>query len=216
MTFNYQIRKILLVVVLLVCGIVAYYLLRPADYFFQAKNISLLGSDADMMIEKMHVVQNKKGEKTWEMWADSAKMYHKKKLTKLEAIYIRFYPKNGKRMDLRADRGLMETGTRNMNVFGNVLIETFDGFSLRTDRLRFMPETNHIDTDARISVKGKSYNLTGVGLHGRTDLGRFSLKNKVEAVIHNTSGRNFPNPSEQASALPPSPSEILQQGGTAP
>ena len=216
MISNLHIRRILLGVLLLVGGTVAYYLLRPSGYSIQAENISFLGSDADMTIDEMHVVQNKKGEKTWEMWADSANLYRKKKLTKLEAIHIRFYPKNGQRMEITADRGVMETGTRNMNVRGNVVIKTFNGFSLRTEHLRFMPKANRIETDAKIAVTGKSFTLTGIGLHARTDLGRFSLKNKVEAVIHNMQAGIFAAPSEQINASPLSGGGALPQGRTGP
>ncbi len=180
-----KIRRILLVILLLLAGSAAYFLIRPPGYRIQAENVSILGSDADLSIDRMHVVQNKQGVKNWELWADTAKIYREKKLTKLESIRIRFYPKNGKPMDITADSGVMENDTRNIRVRGNVVVKTEGGPSLRTESLRFFPDEKRIDTDAKIVVAGASFRLTGVGLRGRTDLGRFSLNEKVEALIFN-------------------------------
>ncbi|MFC1492132.1 LPS export ABC transporter periplasmic protein LptC, partial [Nitrospinota bacterium] len=172
-------------------GTIAYFLSRPLSYEFDAKNVSILGSDADLRIDRMHVVQNKRGEKNWEMWAGSAKIYREQNTTELESIHIRFYLENGDPMDITADSGVMENESRNIRIRGNVLIKTSDGYSLHTDTLRFFPKEKRIDTDAKIVVAGNSFRLTGVGLQGRTDLGHFSLGDKVEAVIYDV---NSPDP----------------------
>ncbi len=202
-----KIRGILLVILLLLAGSAAYFLIRPPAYRIQAENVSILGSDADLSIDRMHVVQNKQGEKNWELWADTAKIYREKKLTKLESIRIRFYPQNGKPMDITADSGVMENDTRNIRVRGNVVVKTEGGPSLRTESLRFFPKEKRIDTDAKIALAGASFLLTGVGLRGRTDLGRFSLDKKVEALIFSAASLKFKG--KTLKTEPPPPEEKL-------
>ncbi len=186
-----QIRWIIIAILFLLGGSIVYLLAWPSGYAFKANNISFTGSDADLTIDRMHVIQNKQGEKDWEMWAGSAKIYRKKNITKLESIRIRFYPKNGKPVDITADSGVMENDSRNMNIRGNVLIQTSEGYSLRTERLRFRPKEKKFDTDDKIFFTGNSFNLTGTGLHGETDKGLFKLDEKVTAVIYNTSSNAF-------------------------
>ena len=191
MTPSRWLRPFILVSLLLIGGTIAYFLTQPTSYDFKAKNISILGSDADLTIDQMHVVQNKRGEKNWEMWAETANIYRKKNLTKLKTIHIRYYPKKGKPLDITADNGEMENDSRNMLIRGNVLIKASTGYSLHTESLRFRPKDKRIDTDAKIFLEGKSFNLTGVGLHGQTDIGLFALNKNVEAVIYNTGANAF-------------------------
>ena len=199
-----KIRGILLAILLLLAGSATYFLIRPPGYQIQAESVSFLGSDADLSIDRMHVVQNKQGKKNWELWADTAKIYREKKLTELESIRIRFYPKNGKPMDITADSGVMENDTRNIRIRGNVVVKTAGGTSLRTESLRFFPKEKRFDTDEKIVVAGASFRLTGVGLHGRTDLGQFSLDKNVEALIFNTASLK---PKEKTLITEPPPPE---------
>ncbi|MBT3352185.1 MAG: LPS export ABC transporter periplasmic protein LptC [Nitrospinaceae bacterium] len=211
MNLSRWLRPFILVLILLIGGVFTYFLLLPSTFDLKAKNISIIGSDADLTIDQMHVVQNKQGNKNWEMWANTAKIYRKKNLTELETIHIRYYPKNGKPLDITADKGEMETDSRNMLIRGNVLIKTSAGYTLHTDSLRFRPKDKRIDTDAKILLEGNSFNLTGVGLHGQTDTGLYALNHRVKAVIYNTGANAFAAKPKQTTLTllpqsgPPSP-----------
>ncbi len=185
-------------------GTIGVFILRPAGVGISVGSVSVIGTDADLKMDRVHIVQNKQGTKNWEMWADTAKVYRKKDSTQMENIHLRFYPKNGNVMDVTADNGLMENKSRNLRLRGNVLIKSQDGVSMRTKALQFRPKEKKIDSDEKIFVKGDSFQLTGVGLQGRTDLGEYFLKKNVEAVIHDTNSAGlspFSN-SDEASPLP--------------
>jgi LPS export ABC transporter protein LptC len=198
MPSSHQTRRIIIIILFLLGGSIVYFLAWPPNYAIKANNISFTGSDADLTIDRMHVIQNKQGTKDWEMWAGSAKIYHKKNITKLESIRIRFYPKKGKPIDITADSGVMENDSRNMSIRGNVLIQTSEGYALRTERLRFRPKEKKFDTNDKILLKGNSFNLTGTGLHGETDKGLFKLDEKVRAVIYNKSSNTYAAATERA------------------
>lgn len=207
MNLSRRFRPVILLFLLLIGGTISFFLFQPPGYNLKAKNISILGSDADLTIDQMHVVQNKQGEKNWEMWAKTAKIYRKKNLTKLETIHILYYPKNGKPLDITADNGEMKNDSRNMTIRGNVLIKTSAGYTLHTDSLRFRPKDKQIETDAKILLEGQSFNLTGVGLHGQTDIGLFALNHRVKAVIYNTRTSTSAAKPKQANLA------LLQQDG---
>lgn len=197
------VRWVIIGVFVLVGGTLGFFILRPSNVAISVGSISVVGTDADMKIDRVHIVQNKQGIKSWEMWADTAKVYRKKNYTKMENVHLRFFPKNGKIMDVTADSGLMENGSRNMDLQGNVLIKSQDGFSLKTESLRFRPKEKRIDSDDRVLIEGETFRLSGIGLRGRTDLGEFFLKENIRAVINGTnfSGLNSFSKSADASAL---------------
>ena len=181
-----NIKLISVAVFLLVAGTVIFYLLNPSQYDIDAGDITVINTDADLQIDRMHLRQNKRGQRNWELWADTAKVYRKEDITQLKDIRLRFYPKDGDPMNIVADRGLMKNKSRSIKVFGNVVIRTAQGYILETETLEFRPRENRVFTDAQILFKGKTFKLTGIGLKGQTDSGRFILQDDVNAVLFNS------------------------------
>lgn len=199
-----QVRWVIIAVLVAVSGTIGFYIFWSSDVGISVGSISVIGTDADLKMDRVHIVQNKQGIKSWEMWADTAKVYRKKNYTKMENIHLRFYPENGKIMDVTADKGLMENESRNMRLRGNVLIKTQDGISMRTEALQFRPKEKRIDSDEEILVKGETFRLRGIGLRGRTDLGQYFLNKNVQAVLYGSTsaGLGSFSKSADASALP--------------
>lgn len=181
-----HIRWVIIASLVVIIGSTVFFILRPIGVGVSVGKISVVGTDADLKMDRVHVVQNKQGKKSWELWADTAKVYRKKDSTQMENIHLRFYSKNGKIMDVTADQGQMENESRNIQLRGNVLIKSQDGVSMQTEALQFQPKEKKIGSKERIFVKGESFQLTGIGLRGRTDLGQYFLEKKVEAVISDT------------------------------
>ncbi len=182
-----RVLKILLLSLLIAMGgVVFYFFMDSSGYRIDVGGVSFQGSDADLNVDKVHVVQNTKGVKEWELWADSAKVYREKDVTVLRNLRLRLYPKNGKPADVSARRGTMENKSRNMKISGNVIVRTAQGFSLQTESLYFRPQENRIDSDSRVRIEGKRFRLSGTGLAGRTDLGHYELKEKVRATLYDT------------------------------
>lgn len=182
-----HLRWLLLAGLLLVGGTMVFYLVtNRLGHDVDIGGIQVMGTDADLQINRMHVVHNANGTKEWEMWADRAKVYRDQDVTKLENLRLRLYPRGGEPADVSAERGVMENKSRNMSIEGNVLIRSADGMTLRTESLEFNPKEKRVDSDAHVTVEGKTFRLTGVGLHGNTQLGRYVLKKQVTALIYDT------------------------------
>lgn len=184
MAFRKALRTALLGVLLATCGVIAYFLMQPSGYRFSAGDVSFRGSDADLDIDGMHVVQNAEGVKEWELWADSAKVYRGKDITVLKNLRLRFYPNDGAPADVSARQGTMENKSRNMRISGDVVILDSSGVSMKTDSLYFRPGEKRIDSDSRVLIEGDRFRLSGTGLQGRTDIGHYELREKVSATIY--------------------------------
>lgn len=187
MLFRKMLRMVLLGFLLAIGGTIAYFIVGSSSHYLDAGKISLADSDADLNIDKMHVVQNTKGVREWELWADSAKVYRQKGLTILKNLKLRFYPKEGEPAHVIAQEGTMQNESRNIRISGNVTILASNGVSMKTDSLYFRSKEKRIDTDSRVLMEGSRFRLVGTGLQGRTDLGNYKLKEKVSATIYGAS-----------------------------
>ena len=184
MLFRKTLRAVLLGFLFAIGGTIAYFILGSSNNQLNLGEISLTASDADLNIDKMHVVQNTEGVREWELWADSAKVYRQKGLTILKNLRLRFYPKEGEPAHVTAQEGTMQNESRNIRISGDVTILASNGVSMKTDSLYFRSKEKRIDSDSRVLMEGARFRLVGTGLQGQTDIGKYQLKEKVSATIY--------------------------------
>ena len=182
------VRWSLLAVVVALGGTMAYSLVRTSGLQVNVGGVSLLGTDADLRIDKAHMVQNTKGRKEWEMWADTALVYRKKDETHLQNLRMRLYARDGRPTDVTADRGVLGNSSRAVTIMGNVVVRTSEGLSLRTEALAYNPKEHSLASASPVLLEGRTFKLTGVGLEGNTEEGRYVLQEKVSAVITEAAG----------------------------
>lgn len=188
-------RWSLLAVIFLLGGTMAFFLVRTSGPQIDVGRVSVLGTDADLRIDKAHMVQNNKGRKDWEMWADTALVYRKKDETHLQNLRIHLYARDGKPTYVTAQRGVLGNQTRDITVTGNVVIRTSDGVTLQTEALYYSPKEHRVVSESPIIMEGETFRLTGVGLNGDTQEGRYVLRENVRAIITEAENRPAPAPS---------------------
>ncbi len=184
MLFRKTLRAVLLGFLFAIGGTIAYFILGSSNNQLNLGEISLTASDADLNIDKVHVVQNTKGVREWELWADSAKVYRQKGMTKLKNLKLRFYPKEGEPAHVTAQEGTMQNESQNIRISGDVTILASNGVLMKTDSLYFRSKEKRIDSDSRVLMEGAGFRLVGTGLQGQTDIGKYELKEKVSATIY--------------------------------
>ena len=187
MLFRKMLRTVLLGFLLVMGGTIVYFIFSSSNHLLSLGGISLTDSDADFNIDKVHVVQNTKGVREWELWADSAKVYRQKGLTILKNLKLRFYPKDGEPSHVTAQEGTMQNESRNIRISGNVTILASNGVSMKTDSLYFRSREKSIVSDSKVLMEGTRFRLVGTGLRGQTDTGKYKLKEKVSATIYGSS-----------------------------
>ncbi len=183
MLFSKILRVVLLGFLLAIGGTITYFLLGSSGHHLKIGEVSFKGSDADININKVHVIQNTKGRKEWELWADSANVYRQKELTILKNLKLRFYPEKGNPTLVTAQQGTMQNESHNIKISGNITIITSNGVSMKTGSLYFRAKEKRIESDSRVLMEGAGFRLVGTGLEGQTDIGHYALKKKVRATI---------------------------------
>lgn len=137
---------------------------------------------ADLALEDIHYVETKGKKKEWELRAKSGQHFRKDDYTTLEDLMITFYAEEGRIITLRGDKGSMK-GRKEIEVRGDVVITSSDGYRVNTDSLRFEDEKRQIFTEDPVVFEGKGLQVKGVGAVLDLNTKKLSILRKVQTVI---------------------------------
>ncbi len=171
-------------IALSVAGLIILVFLRH-----QPKNIlkvALKDNKIEVKIDKVHYSGNKGGRVEWVLDAESAKRSGNGDLLVLDTLKLIFYTKAGKTYTLTAKKGQYKESTGEIEVSGNVVVESEDGLSLKTERLKYSMNAKEITTEERVFITSKNMDVTGVGLLSEVDRGKIFLQKNIKAVFRNT------------------------------
>ena len=171
-----------------------YYKLRNLPKI-KIGDVSIINTDADIKLDDIHVIENSKGYKEWELWAKTAKTYQEKDITLFDKIQMKIY-KDKTYWKLYANKGSLIISSRDIFMSGNVVIESNNGFVLKTESLSFKPSSNTLLAKSKVSIEGTDFKVNGYGLIGNIKKGNFVIKDKVSAFFKNTTNKNKNDKSE--------------------
>jgi len=162
-----KLSKLLILICMgLVLSAVGGYLLFGGDGNEEGKIIQEMeqaAETADLTLEEIHYVETKGDKKEWELRAKSGQHFRKDDYTTLEDLTVTFYAEEGRIITLRGDKGSMK-GRKEIEVWGNVVITSSDGYRVSTNSLRFDDEKQQISTAEPIMLEGKEgLQVKGVG-----------------------------------------------------
>ena len=151
--------------------------------------VSIINTDADIKLDDIHVIENSKGYKEWELWADTAKTYHEKDITIFKKIKMKIY-KDNTFWQLYANKGSLVNSSRDVFMSGNVVIKSNSGFVLKTQSVNFKSSSNTLTAKSKVLIEGTDFKVHGNGLVGNLQKGNFILKDKVIALFQNRTTRS--------------------------
>jgi len=142
--------------------------------------LNMLPEDIDLALADLHYTQNEEGQRRWTLDADKAEYQRDSGLAKLDAVKLLFYStEEYGDINLRADQGQLMQETRQIDVWGNVILETERGEQLFTERLHYDDQIRQLSTADPIKILSAQLELTGTGLQIDIDLGRMLVKDNV-------------------------------------
>ncbi len=128
------------------------------------KGPSVSTEGADQRLEKIHFVEEKQGKKIWELEAKTIYQYQEENLLLLEEVKVIYYARDGRSFTLTGDRGKVYQDSKNMELTGNVLLTSTDGYRLKTQSLSYNHSTKQARTPDPIEFEGEEIRLTGKGM----------------------------------------------------
>jgi LPS export ABC transporter protein LptC len=137
---------------------------------------------ADLSLEEIHYVETKGDKKEWELRAKSGQHFRQDDYTTLQDLTVTFYAEEGRIVTLTGNEGSMK-GRKEIEVRGDVVITSSDGYRVTTDSLRYEEEKRRISTEDPIRLEGEGFLVKGVGVVVDLKTQKLFILRKVQTVI---------------------------------
>jgi LPS export ABC transporter protein LptC len=120
--------------------------------------------DADMRLEKIQLVEDKHGKRTWELDAKAIQQYQGQNMILLEDVKVTFYTKDGRSFILSGNKGKVYQDSKNMQLVGDVLLTSSDGYRLKTHSVSYQHANRKVTTSDPVEIEGKEIQVVGTGM----------------------------------------------------
>jgi LPS export ABC transporter protein LptC len=166
-----------LTVILFVTMILAISLRRAPDKAL----LKIMSDRVDLQVKDVRYTEVGDSGMKWEITADTAWYRKKENLALFENVKVRLVMKDGRVFVMNGDRGRLNTGSRDMEIEGNVGIVSENGDRISTDRLFYRNAGKRIETDRPVVMENGSVLISGVGMILTLDEKKVTLLSKVRA-----------------------------------
>lgn len=115
-------------------------------------------SKTDTTMNRLVQVSTKEGRTEWKLEATSAEMDKLKKITKLNDVSMVFYLKSGSEVLLTANRGVIHTDSKDIEVSGNVVVIN-QNYKMITEKLKYKESSQTLTSPTPLAISDNSSNL---------------------------------------------------------
>ena len=157
---------------------------KPAEEM-KLPRIALEG--ADSRLEKIRFVEEKQGRKTWELEANAMQQYQGQNVMVLEDVRLTFFNKDGRTFTVTGRQGKVYQDTKNMELQGDVVVTSSDGYRLKTNSVAYDHQGRKIETLDPIELDGEQFWLKGRGM--RVDMEAQTVRVFHEVRTHLKAGK---------------------------
>jgi LPS export ABC transporter protein LptC len=119
---------------------------------------------ADSRLDKIHLVEEKKGQKTWELEAKSIQQYQDQNIMILDKVKVTFYTKEGRSFIISGNQGKVNQDSKDMELVGDVVVSSSDGYQLKTHSLSYHHSNKSMSTPDPVEIEGEKIRLVGKGM----------------------------------------------------
>jgi LPS export ABC transporter protein LptC len=122
-----------------------------------------IDAGADMRLGRIHQTATRDGVKEWDLIAGSAQYIDNQKRVVFDDVGVTFYLKNRQEVTLTADKGDLQTESKNLVVSGNVIVKN-QGYRLETEALSYQHDSQVVQSEVPVVVSGDRFRLAGDSL----------------------------------------------------
>jgi LPS export ABC transporter protein LptC len=124
----------------------------------------ILTEGADIRLEKIRFVEDKHGQKTWELEAKLIQQYQDQNLLLLEEVKVTYFTKDGRIFIISGDQAKVFQDSKNMELVGNVVVTSSDGYRLKTHSVSYRHGEKRVITPDPVDMEGEQIRLVGRGM----------------------------------------------------
>jgi LPS export ABC transporter protein LptC len=180
-------KVVILLLIVLVGGLVFASLWanlrarRASEAVEKLREVSTGG--ADMQLKKIRFVEDKQGQKTWELEAESVQQYQEQNMMVLEDVKVTFYAKEGRIVYLTGKQGKVYQDTKNVDLLGEVMLTSSDGYQLKTHSASYRHSEKIVSTSDPVEIDGEQIRLTGKGMLVDVEAKTFKILSQVKTQL---------------------------------
>jgi LPS export ABC transporter protein LptC len=138
---------------------------------------------ADMRLEKIRFVEDKHGQKTWELEATSVQQYQDQNIMVLEDVKVTFYAKEGRTFFLTGKQGKVHQDSKNVDLVGDVVLTSNDGYELKTHSIAYRHLDKIVSTSDPVEIQGEQIHVTGKGMTVNIENKTFKILSEVKTQL---------------------------------
>ena len=138
---------------------------------------------ADMRLEKIRFVEDKHGQKTWELEAKSVHQYQEQNIMVLEDVKATFFTKEGRTFFLTGKQGKVYQDSKDVELVGDVVLTSSDGYQLRTHSVSYRHAAKIVSTSDPVEIEGEQLRLTGKGMLVDMEAKTFKIFSQVKTQL---------------------------------
>jgi len=173
--------KILLVPVVILVTLTVFVGYRR--FVHQKENmVSDFQDKANISIGNVHQTATRNGVTQWSLDAASMNYFAKEKQSIFKDLAVTFYLEDKSEIYLTANQGILKTGSSDMKVDGNVIVDNGD-YRLKTDKLYYNHNKQIIFSKTPVKITGKSLNLAADSMFFNLNTKKAELEGNVNGII---------------------------------
>jgi LPS export ABC transporter protein LptC len=187
MYFMRRVKFVILIAILLIGGVVLVSLranLRARKASEAVEKLAKVSTGgADMQLKKIRFVEDKQGQKTWELEAESVHQYQEQNIMVLEDVKVTFYAKEGRIIYLTGKQGKVYQDSKNVDLSGDVVLTSSDGYQLKTRSASYRHLEKIVSTLDPVEIDGEQIRLTGKGMLVDVEAKTFKILSQVKTQL---------------------------------
>ncbi len=136
--------------------------------------------NADMSLEKIRLVEDKHGRKTWELEAKTVQQNNDDNVMTLDEPKVTYYTEEGRVIVVTGTKGKVKQDSKDMELTGNVKLTSSDGYTLKTNSLSYSHQNRKVTTADPVEIEGDQMHLVGQGMQVDMETQTFKVFNRVK------------------------------------
>lgn len=120
------------------------------------------------------------GVKRWDISSDKAEYSTSKRILNLSPVRADYYEDGVLKYKVSAKEGIYDSELQVFNLRGDIFAESDNGYTLKTETLKYQLKERVANSDDYFKVQGKGLDLVGTGLNADLERGVFNVLNGVK------------------------------------
>jgi len=142
---------------------------------------------AEQVMQGVHFVESRSGNRDWEMFAEAAEGYQSKGTWELKKVKVLFYSNDSVEFTVTGQAGNIDAKSKDIDISGHVETRSANGYVFNSEQLRYQAQIRVLKSHGKIEMrgppdaKGNFLVLTGVDMETQVDPKIMSIKQNVVA-----------------------------------